>query len=87
MIKIKKLNKSYGSKPVLKDISVELQSGMVYGIVGENGAGKTTLFKCISGLESYDGDVESKWSRLKNHLGFFHPTLRFQIIKCCRICR
>ena len=70
MIRIKKLNKSYGSKPVLKDINVELQTGMVYGIVGENGAGKTTLFKCICGLESFDGEVESKWNELKNHLGF-----------------
>ena len=37
--------------------------------MGANGAGKTTLFKCISGLEKYEGEIHSDLSPLKDHLG------------------
>ena len=43
MIHISKLNKSYGSKRVLKDIDLNVKKGECLGIVGKNGTGKTTL--------------------------------------------
>tara|TARA_R110000751_G_scaffold82855_8_gene166591 strand:+ start:252 stop:932 length:681 start_codon:yes stop_codon:yes gene_type:complete len=70
MIKIEKLSKFYGKKQVLSTINLEFKKGKVYGIVGENGAGKTTLFRCISGLETYNGNISSHFKKLKNHLGF-----------------
>jgi ABC-2 type transport system ATP-binding protein len=70
MITIRELNKSYGNKQVLKNISLSFEHGHVYGIVGENGAGKTTLFRCIAGLEKYEGLITSDFDKLKNHLGF-----------------
>jgi ABC-2 type transport system ATP-binding protein len=69
MIKIEKLSKFYGKKQVLNAINLEFKKGKIYGIVGENGAGKTTLFRCISGLESYKGNISSDFTKLKNHLG------------------
>ena len=69
MIKIKGLGKYYGKNEVLKGINMEFSRGKVYGIVGENGAGKTTLFRCIAGLESYNGEIISEIQPLKNHLG------------------
>lgn len=69
MIRISRLNKSYGKNEVLKNITLEFSKGNVYGVVGENGAGKTTLFKCIAGLESYNGEIISEINPLKNHLG------------------
>lgn len=69
MIRINGLSKSYGNTEVLKNISLELFKGNVYGIVGENGAGKTTLFRCIAGFESYNGEIISDINPLKNHLG------------------
>lgn len=69
MIKINGLSKNYGKNEVLKDITMEFSKGKAYGIVGENGAGKTTLFRCIAGLESYDGEINSAITPLKNHLG------------------
>lgn len=69
MITINGLSKSYGKNEVLKNISMAFSKGKAYGIVGENGAGKTTLFRCIAGLESYDGDIISDMTPLKNHLG------------------
>jgi ABC-2 type transport system ATP-binding protein len=70
MIKIGHLSKNYGTNQVLKDISLSFEKGHVYGIVGENGAGKTTLFRCIAGIESYEGSISSDFDILKNHLGF-----------------
>lgn len=69
MITVKNLNKSYGSNHVLKDINVNFEEGKAYGIVGANGAGKTTFFRCISGLESYDGEISSSLNPIKDHLG------------------
>ena len=69
MIKIQDLYKRYGSKEVLQGLNMEFSKGGVYGIMGANGAGKTTLFKCISGLESYQGTIISEIDPLKNHLG------------------
>ena len=69
MIKIKGLGKYFGKNEVLKGINMEFSRGKVYGIVGENGAGKTTLFRCITGLESYNGEIISEIQPLKNHLG------------------
>jgi ABC-2 type transport system ATP-binding protein len=69
MIHIKNLSKSFGSKQVLKNINLSFQKGTVNGIVGDNGAGKTTLFRCIAGLEPYEGEIVSDLNILKDHLG------------------
>jgi ABC-2 type transport system ATP-binding protein len=69
MIKIFNLSKFYGKKQVLNSIDLEFEKGKVYGIVGENGAGKTTLFRCISGLENFQGTIDSGYVKLKDHLG------------------
>ncbi len=69
MIKITNLTKYYGTKRILSNINSNFIEGKVYGILGENGAGKTTLFRCISGLEKFQGSIESSNNTLKNHLG------------------
>lgn len=77
MIKISGLNKIFGKNEVLKDIHLEFSRGHIYGIVGENGVGKSTLFRCIAGLEEYDGKVTSELKPLRAHLGllFTEPYL------------
>ena len=69
MITIQDLTMSYGNHTILKNINIEFDVGKVYGIVGKNGAGKTSLFRCIAGLEKYDGIINSSHNPLKNHLG------------------
>lgn len=54
MIKIRNLDKSFGGTQVLKDISIDIEAGDIYGIIGLSGAGKSTLLRCINGLEGYD---------------------------------
>ena len=51
MIKIGNLGFSYGNNLVLKDISMNLEDGRIYGLLGENGVGKTTLLTLLCGLK------------------------------------
>lgn len=50
MIKIEDVKKNYGSIIALQGISMTLEPGFVYGLVGPNGCGKTTLIKSLLGL-------------------------------------
>ena len=47
---IKKISKSFGKKPVVRDINLNIQKGEIVGLLGPNGAGKTTTFYMIVGL-------------------------------------
>lgn len=51
MIQITNLAFSYGSKEVLKNITMNLEEGRIYGLLGENGVGKTTLLTLLCGLK------------------------------------
>lgn len=51
MIEIKNLSFSYGKVPVLDNISLNLEPGRIYGLLGENGVGKTTLLTLLCGLK------------------------------------
>ncbi|MDO4961716.1 MAG: ATP-binding cassette domain-containing protein [Eubacteriales bacterium] len=55
VISIKNINKNYGKHKVLTDVSLDIEKGDIFGLVGKNGAGKTTLFKVILGLSDYQG--------------------------------
>ncbi len=51
MIKIENLGFSYGDNVVLKNITMTLEEGRIYGLLGENGVGKTTLLTLLCGLK------------------------------------
>ena len=53
MIQITNLRKNFGTTEVLQDISITIEDGEIYGVIGHSGAGKSTLLRCINGLESY----------------------------------
>ncbi|MAH04457.1 MAG: energy-dependent translational throttle protein EttA [Alphaproteobacteria bacterium] len=55
VVEAKGLNKSFGEKELIKDLSFKLPPGGIVGVIGANGAGKTTLFKMITGVEQPDG--------------------------------
>lgn len=55
MIEIKHVIKNFGNTQVIKDVSISIKEGEIYGIIGHSGAGKSTLLRCINGLETYDG--------------------------------
>ncbi|MGN1225786.1 MAG: ATP-binding cassette domain-containing protein [Candidatus Cryptobacteroides sp.] len=59
MIKINGLGFSYGQVSVLDNISLSLENGKIYGLLGENGVGKTTLLTLLSGLKkAQSGSIE-----------------------------
>ena len=55
MINIEHVSKQFGSLQVLEDISINIEQGDIFGIIGQSGAGKSTLLRCINGLEKYNG--------------------------------
>ena len=68
MIKIQDLAFSYGKNEVLKNISMDLEPGRIYGLLGENGVGKTTLLTLLCGLKKAQGgtittDGRNPWNR------------------------
>jgi ABC-2 type transport system ATP-binding protein len=61
IIRIRNLDKFYGSKQVLNNISLDINPGQVIGYIGPNGAGKSTTVKILCGLLSdYSGEVTVK---------------------------
>ncbi|GAG65061.1 unnamed protein product [marine sediment metagenome] len=54
VVEVKNLCKSYGKIKAVDDISFEVSSGEIFGLVGPNGAGKTTAIECIEGLRKSD---------------------------------
>ena len=76
MIKIRDIEKSFGEVKVLKGITLSINEGEIYGLIGHSGAGKSTLLRCINGLEDYnEGSVivmgrEVKWLKEKEKREF-----------------
>jgi ABC-2 type transport system ATP-binding protein len=54
MIELTNINKSFKDKKVLKNVSIKIEKGKIYGLIGENGAGKSTLLKNIVGMVKQD---------------------------------
>lgn len=50
MISLQNIHFRYGGKPVFRGLSLDLQPGHIYGLLGKNGTGKSTLLRLISGL-------------------------------------
>ena len=51
MLNIEHLQKSFGDKQILKDISLSVENGEIVTIIGPSGTGKTTLLRCVNFLE------------------------------------
>ena len=54
MLKIENLTKSYQGVVAVDDLSLEVESGDIYGFIGHNGAGKSTTLKCIVGVLNFE---------------------------------
>ena len=54
MLTINNLNKSFGSKRAVDNVTIHIAPGEVYGFIGHNGAGKTTTLKSVVGILQFD---------------------------------
>lgn len=54
ILEIKNVKKGYKEQSVLNEISMKLEKGKIYGIIGPNGVGKTTLIRIIAGMSQMD---------------------------------
>lgn len=84
MIKVKELSKSFGKLKVLDEISLNIDKGGIYAILGPNGSGKTTLLKILLGMVIPDGGqiFYQDQNILKSHeyrsnLGYLPQIARF----------
>jgi len=58
MVEIKGVHKSFGARPILKDISLKVGVGETVVVIGPSGSGKTTLLRCVNMLEDFQkGDI------------------------------
>lgn len=54
IIKVTQVKKNFGKQTVLKNVSLTVEPGTIFGLLGANGAGKSTLLKIITGLLKAD---------------------------------
>ena len=55
MIEIEKISKSFGSRTLFEDFSLDIKNNSIHAIIGPNGSGKTTLLRMLTGLYEIDG--------------------------------
>ncbi len=85
VIDVEKLNKSFGAKHVVKDFSLQVRRGEIYGFLGPNGSGKTTSIRMLCGLLKPDSgrgtclgyDVVRDTAAIKREVGYM--TQRFSL--------
>ena len=84
-IDVRGLNKSFGNKHVVKDFSLQVRRGEIYGFLGPNGSGKTTSIRMLCGLLKPDSgsgtclgyDVMRETAAIKREVGYM--TQRFSL--------
>jgi polar amino acid transport system ATP-binding protein len=66
VVKVSSVSKSFGTTPVLKDVSFDVERGSVVVLIGRSGSGKSTILRCLNGLETVDSGTI--------HVGDFNVT-------------
>ncbi len=75
-LSLKKISVSYGRHTVISDLSLDVEKGKTFGLMGLNGSGKTTLLKAILGLRSHDegeislGGLSVSHPQSKRHIAY-----------------
>lgn len=77
-VQLKNIAKSYGNTPAVKDVSLDIRSGELFGLIGPDGAGKTTLFRILTTLLLADQgeamvcglDVRKDWKQIRMISGY-----------------
>ena len=84
-IEVEGLTKSFGGRVVVRDLSMRVRRGQIYGFLGPNGSGKTTTLRMLCGLLTPDSgrgtalgyDIRTQSEEIKRHVGYM--TQRFSL--------
>ncbi len=85
VIDVKGLTKSFDGHTVVRDLSMQVKRGTIYGFLGPNGSGKTTTIRMLCGLLTPDSghgtclgyDIITETDKIKRHVGYM--TQRFSL--------
>ena len=78
VIDVEGLTKSFGARTVVKDLTMQVRRGLIYGFLGPNGSGKTTTIRMLTGLLTPDSgrgtclgyDILKQSNEIKRHVGY-----------------
>jgi ABC-2 type transport system ATP-binding protein len=78
VIDVEGLTKSFGSRVVVRDLTMQVRRGLIYGFLGPNGSGKTTTIRMLCGLLTPDSgrgtclgfDIRTRSAEIKQHVGY-----------------
>jgi ABC-2 type transport system ATP-binding protein len=84
-IEVEGLSKSFGGRKVVRNLSMQVKRGEIYGFLGPNGSGKTTTIRMLCGLLTPDEgrgtclgyDIRTQSDQIKLHVGYM--TQRFSL--------
>src|SRR5829696_1716372 len=84
-IEVEGLTKSFNGRTVVRDLSMQVKRGSIYGFLGPNGSGKTTTIRMLCGLLTPDSgrgttlgyDILTQADEIKRHVGYM--TQRFSL--------
>jgi ABC-2 type transport system ATP-binding protein len=84
-IDVRGLNKSFGRKHVVNDVSLQVQRGEIFGFLGPNGSGKTTTIRMMCGLLTPDSgsgtclgfDIRKQQAQIKRRVGYMTQRFSF----------
>ncbi len=85
VIDVRGLTKKFDGRAVVRDLSMQVKRGSIYGFLGPNGSGKTTTIRMLCGLLTPDGgtgtclgyDIRADADKIKRHVGYM--TQRFSL--------
>jgi ABC-2 type transport system ATP-binding protein len=84
-IEVEGLTKSFDGRTVVRDLTMRVKRGLIYGFLGPNGSGKTTTIRMLCGLLTPDSgrgtclgyDIRAEADKIKTHVGYM--TQRFSL--------
>ena len=85
VIDVHGLTKKFGGRAVVRNLSMQVKRGTIYGFLGPNGSGKTTTIRMLCGLLTPDEgtgtclgyDIRTETEKIKSHVGYM--TQRFSL--------
>ena len=85
VIDVHGLTKKFGGRAVVRNLSMQVKRGTIYGFLGPNGSGKTTTIRMLCGLLTPDEgtgtclgyDIRTETEKIKRHVGYM--TQRFSL--------